>query len=283
MDVFALVPKQDRGPLRADYRAFLAARDGTLDLEARTLSKREERLQRFFVSQGSRSRAIDRDLFDSQYARFDTRRSTPDEVLLLLSLLKVNAAEAFGVSETFDRVFTRAKELDDDTELLLLVEESYHTKILLSAASIYGLEVSTTFTPPAALRALISGILHAPDVVARPLTLAGEILGTMVILNLLEATGRVFRDEPVLRDAIEERLTDVLVDEIGHVSFNRLCLGPAGLAQARLLLPIVATGLGNSVPEIGLLGAAQSRASAERFAATVRRLPAAVRDNAFFA
>ena len=280
MDVFTRIPKDDRAPRRAEYRAFLGARDGVLDHERWTLSKREERLRRFQIPG---SHAIDRDLFESQYARFDPRRSTPDPLLLLLALVKVNAAEAFGVGQAFDRVLAQAKELDDDTELLLLVEESYHTKILLSSAALYGLDVPTAFTPPAGLRVLISGIVHTPQVLSRPLTLAGEILGTMVMANLLEATGRVFRADPILRDAIEERLMDVLIDEIGHVSYNRLCLGAAGLAQARLLLPIVARGLANAVPEIGLLGAAERSASADSFAASVRRFPAAVRDSAFFA
>ena len=59
---------------------------------------------------------------------------------------------------------------------------------------------------------------------------------------------------PVSRDAVEERLIDVIIDEVGHVSYNRLCLGPLGLAQARMLCPIVAAGLGDVVPEFRTSG-----------------------------
>ena len=86
----------------------------------------------------------------------------------------------------------------------------------------------------------------------------------------------------MVRDAVEERLTEVIIDEIGHVSFNRLCLGSVGLANARMLCPIVAAGLHDAVPEfrpLGLkLGTHVDRPLFER-----SELPDEVRRRAFFA
>ena len=234
-----------------------------------------------------RSRAtdrwIDRERFALQYERFDPARDTSPETLLLLALVKVNAAEAYGVHRTIDGALERAQRSDDDTELVLLVEEFYHTRILLSAARLYGIDVPASARPPIALRAFVSSIATLPGFLARPLTLAGEMMGVLVFLKLLDAARTILKDAPSVRDAVEERLLEILTDEIGHVSFQRLSMGRAGLAQARALLPIVARGLSAAIPEVRALGAIP-HAPVEGITALARRgLPETVRRNAFFA
>ncbi|HMG24471.1 MAG TPA: hypothetical protein VK607_24210 [Kofleriaceae bacterium] len=258
----------------------MQARDGLVDPTQRTLSKREAGMRRFLVAG---DRWMDRELFARQYERFDPRRPTSRETLLLLALVKVNAAEAYGVHHTIDGALERARRSDDDTELVLLVEESYHTKILLSAARLYGIEVPAPARPHVALRALVSSIATLPDFLARPLTLAGEMMGVLVFLELLDAARIILKGAPSVRDAVEERLMEILIDEIGHVSFQRLSMGRAGLALTRALLPIVARGLASSIPEVRALGAIP-RAPVEGITALARRgLPETVRRNAFFA
>jgi hypothetical protein len=142
--------------------------------------------------------------------------------------------------------------------------------------------VTAPFKPPASLRALIAGITKSPEFVSRPLTLASEILGTLVFAKLLEKTHHILRHDPELRDSVEERLCDVLVDEIGHVSFNRMCLGGAGLAQARMMLPILGMTLAGTVPELSALGAMSSAATRDLTPlSTGRGLPEHVRKVAF--
>jgi hypothetical protein len=226
---------------------------------------------------------MDRSLFDAQYASFNPAVQTPPEILLLIALVKVNAVESFGVNQTYEKVFRRAVKHDDTLELALLIEETYHTRILLSAAVLYGIEVTTPFKPPAALRALIGSIALSPEFMSRPLTLVGEILGTLVFLNLLEKCRDVLRHDPELRDSVEERICEIMIDEIGHISFNRMCLGAAGLAQARVLLPIVAIGLAGASPELRALGAMSSASGSEMTALTSGKgLPEHVRKAAFF-
>jgi len=280
MNVFAAVPKPARATIRRDYRAFLHARDGVMDLANRTLSKRETAMARF-LAPGQRD--IDRELFERQYERFDARRATSPEALLLLALVKVNAAEAWGVNRTFDGALDRAKHSDDDTEVVLLVEEFYHTKILLSSARLYGLDVAAAARPHAGLRALVSGIATLPEALARPLTLAGEIIGVLTFLNLLHVTRDVLNDAPSVRDAIEERLVEILIDELGHVSFQRLHMGRVGLAQTKWLLPIVASGLSSAIPEVRALGAMPRSPVAAIDALDAATLPEVVRRNAFIA
>jgi hypothetical protein len=271
-EVFSPIPVEARHDGREAYRQFLAARDGTLDIERRTLSQREARMRRYAERGG---RAIDRALFDAQYARYDASRPTSPETLLLLSLVKVNAAESFGVGQTLEAALAHAEKTGDDIELIVLIEEIYHTKILLSAANLYGIEVDAPYTPSAGVRALVGSIAKAPASIARPLTLAGEIMGVATFLGLLETAGRVLDGE--VRDAFEERICEVLIDEIGHVALLRLSMGSFGLVQTRALLPFVALGVGNALPELATLGVAMNP---RRF--QMDRMPEAVRKNAFY-
>jgi hypothetical protein len=280
MEAFSPVSRAARPALLRDYRAYLQARDGLVDATQRTLSKREEGVRRYFVDG---DRPIDRELFKLQYERFDPERDTSPETLLLLALVKVNAAEAYGVRRTIDGALERAQRSDDDTELMLLVEECYHTKILLSAARLYGIDVPAPARPHFALRALVSSIATLPGFLARPLTLAGEMMGVLVFLKLLDAARTILKDAPSVRDAVEERLIEILTDEIGHVSFQRLSMGRAGLAQTKALLPLVALGLSRSIPEVRALGAIPRAPVSGITALAYQGLPETVRRNAFFA
>jgi hypothetical protein len=281
LDIFRPLPPEARRESRAAYQNFLTARDGVMDIDKQQLARREAgmlRYERPLVG----IREIDRDLFNAQYASFDANVATPPEMLLLLALVKANAAEAFGVSQVFEAIHRRAVKNNDMCELTLMVEETYHTRILLSTALSYGVDVTTSYKPPAALRTLIAGVAYTPELVSRPLTLAAEILGLCTFLNLLEKTREVLRHDPELRDAVEERLCEVITDELGHMSFNRACLGPAGFAQVRMMLPIVARGVSGVVPEIRALGAGTLASDREIAGlASGRRLPEQVVKSAF--
>jgi hypothetical protein len=283
VDIFRSVQPEARRENLSAYQTFLANRDGVLDIDKNQLSRREERMLRY-EKPLSRIREIDRELFAAQYASFDPKVESPMELLLLIALTKINAAEAYGVHETYDKVLRRAIKNDDKSELTVLVEETYHTRILVSTALSYGIEVKAAYRPPAALRVLISTIGASPMFFARPLTLAAEVLGILMFLNMLEKARVVLRHDPELRDAVEERLCEIITDELGHMSFNRACLGAAGMAQARILLPLVATGLSGTFPDLNALGTMTS-ASGEEVASLTsgRRLPEQVVRSAFIA
>lgn len=279
--VFTSLPVDARREQRLAYRSFLEARDGAVDVERRTLSRREEGMHRY-LTPTSTPRELDRDLFDEQYARYDPRREMSREMLLLLALVKINAAEAYGVQRMIEPLMARVLREEDDLELILTIEEDYHTKILLSASSLYGMTVTAPYRPRASLRALIGAMAGVSHTMSRPIVLVAELLGTIYFLDLLRVAREVLRDLPVVRDAVEERLTDVIIDEIGHVSFNRLCLGSLGLTQARMLCPFVAAGLGDVVPELRSLGL-KLGANIDRPLFERSELPEQVRRHAFFA
>jgi hypothetical protein len=100
--------------------------------------------------------------------------------------------------------------------------------------------------------------------------------------RLLEATRHILAHDPELRDALEERIVEVLIDEIGHIGFNRTLLGPAGMAYARALFPMVAEGTARMMPVLSRVGAQPTRAGGASVL-TASRLPLAARSAAFVA
>ncbi len=64
----------------------------------------------------------------------------------------------------------------------------------------------------------------------------------------------MLRDRPELRDAMEARLTEVLIDELGHLSFNRLAARAGTFAALRAIVPAVAMATRGALPEAEQLG-----------------------------
>jgi len=257
LDIFRTMPVEARRENLAAYRDFLLNRDGTKDLDKRQLDRREEGMRRY-ERPLPRIREIDRGVFDAQYKAFDPKVEMSPELTLLLALVKVNGAEAYGVEAGFDAALKRALKSKDECELTLLCEETYHTRILLSTALSYGVDATAPFVPPPSLRVLIGAIGATPPFIARPLIFASEVLGVLVFSSLLDKSRQILSHDPEMRDAVEERLSEVLVDEMGHCSYNRMLLGPAGLAQARVLVPIIAAAMSSTIPELKALGAMPS-------------------------
>jgi hypothetical protein len=281
-DLFAAAPKDLRRARLAEYRQYLVDRDGEIDLKLQTLSRREPAIKKY-ETRPALVRDMDAAEFRRQYVAFDKRKALSPEMLLLLALVKVNSAEAYGVARNFQRVMDRAMKNNDDAELRIMLEEGYHTRILLSAANRYGIEVTEPYHPPSALRVLIGAIATAPAAIARPLTLVGEIIATLMFAKLVGVTQRVLKHDPETRDAVTERVVEICTDECGHISYNRMHMSPAELAQTRLILPMTARIMSTVFPEIVALGAFPVDVMQELPLLNPKNLPECVARNAFVA
>ena len=263
------------------YAAYLEERDGEADFQRRTLALRERDTARFEAAPSCWDGPFDAALFQRQLRRYDTGAPTSPEMQLLLCMVKINSNEAYGV----ERVRDRAAEQDGALgwiHRVVLLEETYHTRLLLSAARLFGVTVAEPAPPVLVTRALVHAIASMPEGVARPVTLAGEAIGIATFLRLIGAVRRVFADRPELRDALEERVTEVLVDEVGHMSFNRLIATPGTFVALRGLLAAVAFGTRGAAPEAEALGILPVPVR-EAWDVDPGNLPAEVRRRAFVA
>jgi hypothetical protein len=238
-----------------EYAAFLAARDGAPDFVRRTLARREAAMTPIESSAACFDGPFDHDLFARQYRRYDRSRATPPEMQVLLAFVKINANEAYAVEQVLARPLP-----DDDVvsrlRRLVLLEEGYHTRLLVSAGRLFGVAIDEPSPPVPFTRAIVAGIARLPEVAARPITLAAEAVGIVTFLRAIGAVRRVFHDRPLVRDALEERVSEVLVDEVGHLSFNRLAASSGSFVALRGIVPAVVLGTRGSMPEgeaIGML------------------------------
>jgi len=283
LDLFAAAPPNVRRARLEEYHHYLVERDGEMNLDERTLSRREVSMKKY--ERPPRAiRNMDSDEFRRQYLKFEAGKALPSELVLLLALVKVNAAESYGVARNFQRTLGRALKTENDSELRILCEECYHTRILLSSANHYGIEARHPYHPPSALRIMIGGIATAPMALARPLTLAGEIIATLMFIKLLNVTQRVLAGDPETRDAILERIEEICTDERGHISFNRMHMGAGELAQTRVILPVAARILSRAFPELAVLGAYPVNVLSDLpLLCDPKHLPASVRQQSFIA
>jgi hypothetical protein len=277
--------------LLRDYRAWLEARNGP------GFVTREARMrERFDASAASPMLAIDAGRVNRNYVRFRERDVTAEE-LALLAFAKINAGEAWGVeqvarSREAHRLEARRAEARPDLaaeiEPLVVGEEHFHTRLLVGAAGHFHgadgtrLAMTGAWRPPAPLRLLIGGLVVAPRTLFHPLLLASEVGGVLAFDWLLGRLRTLFPHAPAIRESMEARLVEVLVDEVGHITFNRLLVGRAGRALARLITPRVVWLQRIMTPELAALGPDGSvLARLDRF--SLASLPREVRARAFYA
>jgi hypothetical protein len=248
------VDEGQQAALYGTYVEFLGRRNGEMDFERRQYSKREAHLQALEAAPVTFQGPFDAETFRRQYAHYDTSQPTSPATQLLLMFCKANAGEAFGVEvmrEARKEYFLRP-EAQYQAEKIIANEEEYHTKLLVGATRYFEVKMDLAFVPPLPLKILIHGLAGMPQRFFHSVLLAAELAGIYTFNTLLDITRVVLRDQPEVRDAMEERLCAVLVDEIGHVSYNRLALGSLGLGFARKLYPLVQKSVASS-PEFRAL------------------------------
>jgi hypothetical protein len=279
---FGAVPDGKHEDLLDAYLKFLKDRNGELDPDGR-FSRREAWLEHASNSAVSHPRPMDQADFESCYTKFDAQRELPPEHLALLAFVKMNASEAYAVEVVGKarRSFLDGPEQAARVERVTMQEESYHTRILVGAAEHFGVNVQGAWRPPFALRVLIRVMAHVPRSFFHSIVLGGEIAGVFSFAWMLRRVGEIFKDQPQLRDALEARLIEVLVDELGHAAYNRLMIGSVGLSVAPKVGGIIMRVATSLMPEMGALGIKD--AVRDEFASfDYASLPEEARRRAFF-
>ncbi|QRN96959.1 hypothetical protein JRI60_49705 [Archangium violaceum] len=254
--LYGLVADFPREDLLLSYREFLERRNGTMDF-TRGFSRREEWMREAATWDARYEGPVDGEAFNRAYESFDAVKELSPPLVALLTFVKANAGEAYGV-EVVNRVRGKRHQDSPDTfhqlERTLGYEETYHTRILIGATRHFGVEVKGAWRPPLQLKMLIGTLAYAPGVLFHPVLLASEVVGVFAFQWMLKRVGEIFRDQPAVRESMERRLIEILVDEVGHVAFNRMAVGPKGLAVARRMTGGVLRGVVGSTPEYGALG-----------------------------
>lgn len=245
-----LSPAERRAHLDA-YRRFLEERDGAADLAARTLSRREAFFRDLERKPVRWEGDVDRYGFFAHF--FAARRPGIDaRTLWLVAIAKANEGESYGVDLELEAFLARGQENVDPIELYLMLEEQYHSRILVEACRTCGLDLQ--LQPPRwGQRGMIYLIRYLPERLRWIPVLCGEVLGS-VVFQILRESCHVFSEQPEVEARLHALLTEIWTDELGHVAFLRARLGPWAVRAARALAPLVATALMKDVPQLRQLG-----------------------------
>lgn len=250
---FQPMSTSEQAQFRAAYLGYLRSRDGVPDMKTQRFDVRE----RFFAELDREpccwvgAPPVDQATFDRNHARSTPEPGLDEATLWALATAKTNRGERYGVEYSLLHQ-PHAHGADADPHAYIQIEEFYHTRILKDALVTIGLKMEVG-QPGITTRAMVRAMVHLPQEYANVVVLCGEIVGVALFSLLLEKARVLFAGQPRVLARIESLFGQIMVDEVGHVHFVRSGLSPQRLAWARRILPLVAWGVMQDIPELALL------------------------------
>ncbi len=250
-DPFRPLSKEERARQIASYERLLHARDGALDFANRRLEKREAFCRSVEEEPVRWQGELDRPGF-FQHFRRSGRPPLDARTLWLVGLAKSNESESYGVEGEYRKFVRRGYDDLDPCQLYALIEEQYHSRLLVEACRTAGVDLEL-HPPNAVMRSLITAMQYLPDRFRYVFILAGELLGCILFKLLLERA-HLFRDQPEVEQRLRALLQEILTDETFHVLYCRARLGGFGIRVARWLMPAMALAFARGVPQLRAIG-----------------------------
>lgn len=276
-DVFTALPADVRRARLTAYLAHLTARNGSPDLAKERLPEREALLGRLL---GDAPR-YDGDVPAEALHRLMKEGAVPqpgdpEAALWMAIAAQVNVGEEYGVRAV---LAAHPDESQVGPIAHIELEELYHTRMLLDAVRLFGVEVELP-RPPRVLRVFLNLMAILPRPLANVLILVAECNGIVLFTRMREKAAELFGTDTEVGRRVQALLGEILVDELGHVAFLRASLGPVRLTVARWLSQLLAPSLYKALPaNLALFNLREL--VREVHALTWERLPADVRARAF--
>jgi hypothetical protein len=234
--LFTPLPPAERRALGEAYLRFVRERDGEPDLARRTLARREawfERLRATSLPPWTGER-IDPLAFKQWHLGERSLHDASPLTVWLVAIARANEGEEWGVDYLLDRGGFQGLgkggtlQPRDFADL----EETYHTRIFKEIVRLFGLDFELR-PPPRPIQQSVKLMAHLPESLSFTLLAAGELMGTVAFLELAERAGRLLHDQPVVLACIRDLLDEILIDEVGHVTYLLGSMGPARLSVVR--------------------------------------------------
>ena len=221
--LFTPLPDTHRRRIADDYVAWARRRDGEPDVRTRRLAGREA----FFRDWDARAKPewtgerIDPERFRRLHSGAEPCRDVSPFVYWLVQVSRANEGEAWGVDYLlsrggFDGLGGKDGRLHprDFADL----EEVYHTEVMHRVCRLFGVDFELR-VPPATVRQSVKLMSVLPQQASYMLLLAGELMGTVAFGMMAERGDRLLADHPVHQRLVRDLFDEIMVDEIGHVTF----------------------------------------------------------------
>jgi len=220
--LFTPLPVQQRRRIADDFIAFALARDGAPDVGRRSLAQREA----FFaaLAQQEAPRWDGPPIDAAEFARWHrgTRSlaEAPPLVAWLVKVARANEGEGWGVNYLLDRggfdgLGSGGRLQPRDFADL---EETYHTRIMREVVRLFGVDYELR-TPPWVLQQSVKLMARLPRQASYMLLLAGELMGTVAFAHMARSGEALLAAHPAVCNRVRDLLDEILIDEVGHVTF----------------------------------------------------------------
>lgn len=220
--LFTPLPDAARRRIADEFVAFALARDGAPDLPTRSLARREAFFARLRATPAPRwdGAPIDAEAFTRWHRGSRPLTEAPPLIAWLVKVARANEGEGWGVDYLLDRGgfdglgAGGALQPRDFADL----EETYHTRIMREIVALFGLGY-TLRRPPLAIQQSVKLMARLPRQASYMLLLAGELMGTVAFAQLARQGEALLDGHPAVAARVRELLDEILVDEVGHVTF----------------------------------------------------------------
>lgn len=221
--LFTPLPAAARARIAADYVAWALRRDGDPDVAQRRLSRREQ----FFRDWDARPTPpwtgppVDAALFRRLHRGEQSFDGVPKLVRWLVQVSRANEGEAWGVEYLLDRGGfdgLGAKDGRLHPRDFADLEEVYHTEVMHRVCRLFGVDFELR-EPPRITQQSVKLMAVLPQGASYMLLLAGELMGTVAFGFMAEQGVRLLRDYPEQQTLVQELFDEIMVDEVGHVTF----------------------------------------------------------------
>jgi len=275
--LFRPLPRSARRAQNAAYLEYLQRRNGTPDIERRTLSHRE----RFFSDLEAQPVRYDQPVPRDEYLRIletgDPRRASPLSLWMAVMAMS-NEAEAFVVKRELRQRRFKHSSLSDHKTFINL-EELYHTRILGEALSTLDVPLRMK-EPHRVLKYWLMFVADMPKPFSYLAVFLGEIIGVLLFMELRDKAVELFgADTPVGR-RITALLDEILIDEVGHMVYARSQLGMVRLSIVHLLFKLFGEAFLSTNPAFTALLDIPRMAQRARNMSW-QQIPSAIRERAF--
>jgi hypothetical protein len=236
--LFTPLPRAVRRRVGDEYIRFALTRDGEPDVRRRTLSNRE----RFFGELATQppppwhGERIDQETFTAWHRGRRSLRDATPLIVWLVQVARANEGEAWGVNYLLDRGgfdgLGRSGRLQprDFADL----EEVYHTRIMREIVRLFGLDFQLRI-PPRPIQDSVKLMARLPQRASYMLLLAGELMGTVAFARMAETGEALLAEHPEMQARVRLLMDEILIDEVGHVTFLLASLNGWQLATIRRL------------------------------------------------
>lgn len=201
--------------------AELIERNGDIRWDERVLTKREAKM-------------------GTLLANLSIACTTPEQKAVADFVLSANHEESRASDLAFEKNPPR-----NSIEKYHLLEEMYHSRIFSQCGRALGGNAPAPKIPVS--RAfLVEQMILLPEKMRRPLLFCGEVLGTTIVYEIRRLIERHFPDAHEIVSLVD----DIITDEIGHMQYNWVQLGPIGKTAARAAYTLVLQGMVHSFPDL---------------------------------